>query len=120
MHRTLASQLRQKLRDLRSERTQLEDGLLETRELLRGSLLERHLLAGGKTRKTPAHYVCVRREDGRNQFIYVRKAERDRVRMHIEAYRRYRAGLRRLRALAKEILEGLQALGEHLEVPPPS
>jgi hypothetical protein len=116
MDRTLASRLRQKLVELRAERHRIEEELLETRELVRGSLLERYLLAGGKVRGTPAYFVCVRREDGRNQFIYVRKADLDRVRTQVDAYRQYRRGLRRLRALAKEILKGLDALGEHLEL----
>lgn len=115
MDRTLASQLRHKLRDLRAERARIEEELLETRELMRGSLLERHLLADGKVRGTPAYYVCVRLQDGRNQFVYVRKADLDRVRAQIEAYRSYRRGLRRLRVLAKGILEGLDELSEQLE-----
>ena len=117
MDRALASQLRQKLRDLRSERERIEDELLESRELVRGSLMQREILAGGKVRRCPAHYVCVRREDGRNQFIYVRKVDLDRVRAHVEAYRCYRSGLRRLRRVAKEILGALQSLGEQLELP---
>jgi hypothetical protein len=117
MDRTLASHLRQKLRDLRSERERIETELLEARELIKGSLLKRELLAGGEVRGCPAHYVCVRREDGRNQFIYVRKVDLDRVRAHVEAYRCYRAGLRRLRRVAKEILGALQSLGEQLELP---
>ena len=117
MDRTLASQLRQKLRDLRSQRERIEGELLETRELVKGSLMEREILAGGKLRRYPAHYVCVRRQDGRNQFIYVRKVDLDRVRAQVEAYRCYRRGLRRLRQLAKEILGGLQSLSEQLELP---
>lgn len=118
MERAQASRRRQKLCALRSERDRLEEALLESRELIRGSLLKRHLLAGGKVRGTPAHYICVRGADGRNQFIYVRQADLVRVRAHVEAYRRYRRGLSRLRGLAKEILEGLDRLAEDLELPP--
>ena len=62
--------------------------------------------------------VEVRGADGRNQVIYVRLADLERVRAHVEAYRRYRRGLSRLRGLAKEILEGLDRLAEDLELPP--
>lgn len=117
MERNHASQLRQKLRDLRAERDRLEDQLLDARELVRGSLLARYHLAGGKVRGNAAYYVCVRREDRRNQFIYVRKEDLGRVRGHVEEYRRYRKGLSRLRVLSKEILRGLDSLSEHLEVP---
>lgn len=117
MDRNHASQLRQKLRDLRSQRDRIEEQLLEARELVRGSLLLRYHLAGGKIRGNAAHYVCVRRKDRRNQFIYVRKADLDRVRDYVEAYRRYRRGLSRLRILSREIVRGLDTLSEHLEVP---
>lgn len=116
MDRTLASQLRQKLGDLRSERARIEEELLDSPQLMRGALLERRILAGGKVRGTPAYYVCLRREDGRNQFIYVRQADLERIRTLTDRYRAYRRGLSRLRALSKEILKGLDALSEQLEV----
>jgi hypothetical protein len=53
-------------------------------------------------------------------MIYIRRQHLDWARGQAEAYREYRAGLRRLRALAKEIIECYQRLGESQEVALPS
>ena len=116
MNRNLASQLRKRLLSLRRQRSKIEEEILALREHLRASLLKRYLSAGGKRRQSPAHYLCVRRSDGRNQFIYVRKANLARVKSQVEAHKRYRECLSRLRTVNKEILNAFKSLGDSLEV----
>lgn len=120
MDRATASQLRQRIVSLRQERQRLEDELLQAHRLLRGSLLARYLCAGGQRRRTAAYYLSLRREDGAKRLVYIRKADLPRARREVEAYRRYRKILRRLRAVAREVLETFKALGRSQEVSPPS
>lgn len=117
MDRDHASQLRKKLSELRAERRRLEEELFEARRMIRGSLVEQSGLAGGKRRGTPAVYLYVPRSHARNRSQYVRRENLEAVSRDVEAYRRYREGLRRLRALSREILMAFEALGRSLEVP---
>lgn len=117
MDRDHASALRKKLAELREERHRLEEDLLGARRMIRGSLLEQSRLAGGKLRRTPAVYLYVPRSHARNRSRYIRQADLEAVRRDVEAYRRYRQALSRLRTLGREVLETLEALGRSLEVP---
>lgn len=111
-----ASQLRQRLYTLRGERHRLEEALLEVRQVVRGSLVERYLGSNGHRRRSPAFYVS-RKESGRVRLIYVRKVDVDRVRREVKAYQRYRRGLRQLRELDREILAAFKALCSSVEGP---
>lgn len=111
MSRPDPSRIRQHLRQLRQERNQLEEQLLEIRELFRGSLVGHSTLRGGARRRVPAYYVS-RLDGGRRRLVYVRKSELERTRSLVEAYRRYQRGLRRLRVLSQETLEALGTLRE--------
>jgi len=119
MDRDAASTLRKRLRELREERGRLEEDLLDAPKLLRGSLLEKDQLAGGKRRGRAASYLSVPLGSGRNRFVYVARTNLDQVRKDVAAYRRYRQGLRRLRGLGKEILERFETLLRAQEVSPP-
>jgi hypothetical protein len=114
MNAAAASRLRQKLHTLKEERDRLEGSLLEIRVLLRGPLIAHHTLSGGRRRSEPAFYLF-RREEGRKRLRYVRKRDLEKVRHLVEASRRYRDGLRRLRSLGLEILSTYKALEESLE-----
>ncbi len=111
MNREAASRRRQALFTLRQERDALEEELLQSRELLRGSLVAHTILRGGYRRRTPAIYLS-RIDGGRRRMIYIKKAELERARRQVEAYRRYQKCLRRLRALSSEILKAFRALRE--------
>ena len=111
MSRPDSSRSRQHLHELRQERNQLEEQLLEIRALYRGSLVGHSTLRGGQRRSEPAFYVS-RLDGGRRRLVYVRKSELERIRSLVEAYRRYQRGLRRLRKLTGEVLKALGALRE--------
>ena len=111
MDAAAASRVRQRIWSLRQERDRLEEELLEIRTLLQGSLVAHYSLSGGQRRRNPAFYVF-RRQEGRRRLIYVRKADLERVRRHVDAYRRHRDGLRRLRGMGEDILEAYKSLQE--------
>jgi hypothetical protein len=119
MDRATASSLRQRLHDLRLERDHLEEELLGIRAFLRGSLVAHHTLSGGRRRPQPAFYLF-RWEDGRRRSHYIRKEHLEKARRDVDAYRRYREGLLRLRALGQEILEAFQSLSRYQEVASPT
>jgi hypothetical protein len=111
MSRPDPSRVRQRICQLREERNQIEEQLLEIRALFRGSLVGHSTLKGGARRREPAYYVS-RLVGGRRRLVYVRKSELERIRSLVEAYRRYQRGLRRLRVLSREALEALGTLRE--------
>jgi hypothetical protein len=117
MNREAASALRKRLRELLAERRSIEEPLFDADRLLRGSLIEKYELAGGKKRSSPAFYLSVPYPDGRRVFEYVHRPELDRACKDNEAYRRFRKSLSRLRGLSREILKELDELGKCLEVP---
>ena len=111
-----ASELRQRLNDLRAERYRLEEALLGTRRLLRGSFVARYHGSRGYRRRAPAYYVSQANGDQR-RLIYVRRCDQDRVQREVEEYRRFRRQLRRLRELSGEILDAFKALCRSVEGP---
>ncbi len=117
MNREAASALRKKLDELVSERQRLEDELFDSQRLLRGSLIEKYELAGGKKRSAPAFYLSVPLPGRRHVLQYVHRPELDRARKDNEAYRRYRKALSSLRVLSKQILKEFDGLGKCLEEP---
>jgi len=117
MNRGEASATRKRLDALQAERQRLEEPLFAAQRLLRGSLIEKYELAGGKKRSSPAFYLSVPLPDGRHLLEYVARADLDRVRKDNEAYRSYRKAVSRLRVLSKQIVKEFDALGKCLEVP---
>lgn len=110
MDRDAAARARERLLVLRAERDRLERAVLRPADLVRGSLIERHLGTTEVKRAAPAFYVSVPREGGGGKMTYVRKADLARVRRAAEAYRERRQALRRLREVAEEILREIDAL----------
>jgi hypothetical protein len=111
MDRDAASRIRKAILDLRQERHGIEEELLECRELLRGCLVAHTILRGGYRRRQPAFYLY-RVDEGRRRMIYVKKPDLEKARRQVEAYRRYQKGLRRLRRLARDIVESFKELRE--------
>ena len=111
MDRNAASQHRQALLRLREERNAIEEELLASRELLRGSLIAHRILAGGHRRSQPAYYLY-RVDSGRRRMVYIKKADLEKARREAEAYRRFQDGLHRLRKLSREILGLFKKLRE--------
>lgn len=117
MNRETASACRKQLVDLQAERQRLEEPLFQAQRLLRGSLIEKRELAGGKKRSSPAYYLSVPLPGGRHVLEYVARVDLERVRKDNDAYRRYRKAVSRLRVLSKQIVKEFDALGKCLEVP---
>ncbi len=111
MDRDAASRIRKTINDHREERDRLEDELLECRDLLKGSLIAHTILSGGYRRREPAYYLY-RVDHKRRRMVYVKKTDLEKARRQTAAYRRYQGGLRRLRALSKEILKAFKELRE--------
>jgi hypothetical protein len=110
MDRDAAARARERLLVLRAERERLERLVLRPADLVRGSLVARHLGTSEVKRATPAFYVSVPKEGGGGRLTYVRKDQLARVRRGAEAYRERRQALRRLRELSDEIFRELDAL----------
>lgn len=117
MDRVAAAQARERLLVLRAERDRLERRLLRPAELVRGSLVERHLGTTAEKRTAPCFYVSVPKEGGGGKLTYVRKDDLVRVRRGAEAYRERRQALRRLRDVADEIARELDRLLAAQETP---
>ncbi len=111
MDREAASRLRKAINDLREERHHIEEALLESREVLRGSLIAHTSLRGGGRRRRPAFYLY-RTDSGRRRMVYLKKDILAKAREQVNAYRRYQEGLRRLRQIGAEILAKLKELRE--------
>jgi hypothetical protein len=117
MDRDASARARERLLVLRAERDRLERAVLRPADLVRGSLLERHLGTTDVKRTTPAYYVSVPKEGGGGRMTYVRRADLARVRRGTTAYRERRVALRRLRELADDILREIDALLVAQETP---
>jgi hypothetical protein len=102
-----------------AEQRRLVESLLELREQVPGSLFSRYgrcgkpacaCAAGG-----PLHgpyWVLSRRSGGRGSFAYVGRGFVGRTRQMVGRYRRFRSGLKRLRALNEELVELLRRYQE--------
>ena len=73
-------------------------------------LLERYGLAGGKQRRTPAHYLS-RKVAGRTRLTYVRKKELDRVRAGTDAWRAFSQAMSQWVKLSQQIERSMRDLG---------
>ncbi len=117
MNREAASAARKRLGELQAERQGLEEPLFAAQRLIRGSLIGKCELAGGKKRSTPAFYLSVPLPGGRHVLEYVPRSELDQVRKDNDAYRRYRKAVSRLRVLSRQIVKEFDGLGKCLEIP---
>ena len=69
---------------------------MQPQSMLRASLIERFLRAGGSARTAPAYYLS-RSEQGRSKLTYVKKEELAVVRQHCAAYRAFQQNLKEWR-----------------------
>lgn len=106
-----ASKIRQQLARLASERSNIERALLRHLRMIAASLIERHLGTHEHKRKSSAFYLSWAHE-GRTRLLYVPKARVRRVREQVEAWREYRAALRRWRELARTMADLFRQLGQ--------
>ena|SRR5713101_6376692 len=97
--------LRRQIRTLQVRRRALESKLLQPRDMLSASLLERFLGAGPRRRVSPAYYLS-RSLQGRSKLTYVKKQELPTVRQQCDAYRTFQQLWIQWRQLTAE-LEGL-------------
>ena len=79
--------------------------------MIAASLIERHLGTHEHKRTSSAFYLSWARE-GRTRLLYVPKASVRRVRVQVEAWRQYRAALRRWRELAGRMADLFRQLGQ--------
>jgi hypothetical protein len=100
----------ERVKDLLREQRVLVVSLLTLRTQLRGSLFRRWVRCGKagcacrRGRPHGPYYVLSTRSGGTGGFAYVDKKDVARTRERVEGYRRFRAGLRRLRRLNGELL----------------
>ena len=71
---------------------------MQPQSMLRASLLERFLRAGGAARTAPAYYLS-HTEEGRSKLTYVKKEDLAEVRHHCAAYRGFQQNLQEWRRL---------------------
>jgi len=100
----------QRVKDLLREQRELVGSLLTLRSQMQGSLFRRWARCGKtgcacqKGRPHGPYYVLSTRSGGTGGFAYVEKKDLARTRERVTGYRRFRAGLRRLRRLNAELL----------------
>ena len=106
-----ASELRQEIARLTTQRSAVERRLMARRRMLAASLVERHLGTRRRKRESSAFYLSWARA-GRTRLLYVAKDRLAEVRQVVEAWRSFRAALRRWRELSEGIEALLRELGE--------
>jgi len=109
--RQQASRLRRRIAQLGRELVALQERLLRPRRMIAASLIERRLGTRAHKRASTAFYLSCA-EQGRTRLIHVSKGRVERVRGRVEAWRSYRAGLRRWRRVSREMAGLLGVLGE--------
>jgi hypothetical protein len=106
-----ARRIREQVAGLQGERSAVEAALLRHRRMLAASLIARHLGTAEAKRASVAFYLSWARA-GRTQLVHVPKGRLGRVRGLTEAWREYRAALRRWRELAARLDALWAELGE--------
>lgn len=109
--RRRASRLRQQIARRGGELFALQEQMLRARRMIAASLVERHLGTADDKRASSAFYLSCATQ-GRTRLVYIPKAQVERVRVQVEAWRAYRAALQRWRALSQEMAGLLRELGE--------
>jgi hypothetical protein len=106
--------IRQRVRLRLQEQRQLVQSLLRQREQLQGSLFTRYGECGKSNcacrsgAKHGPYYVLSTRGAAGGGFSYVESDKLQVAREHVDGYRRFRRGLRRLRSLNLEIVRLLK------------
>lgn len=117
--RERASRLRQEIGDLAAEWNRLQKRMLRPERMIPASLVARHLGTREQKRASTAYYLSWAAR-GKTLLRHVARAEVERVRVKVEAWRSYRQRLRRCRQIAGRLLELLDQLGqEQAERPGP-
>jgi hypothetical protein len=110
--------IRKRVRGRLAEQRRLVRALLEQRQQLQGSLFVRYGVcgkAGCACRTGPRHgpyYVLSMRAGGRGRFSYLEAGRVREARALVGRSRRFRAGLRRLRAVNRELVSLLRRYQE--------
>ena len=106
-----ARRIRQQVARLQVERSTVEEALLHRRRMLAAGLIARHLGTTEAKRASVAFYLSWARA-GRTRLVHVPKGRLGRVRGLTEAWREYRAALRRWRELTARLDALWAELGE--------
>ena len=110
--------IRQRVRARLQEQRALVEDLLRRREQLAGSLFVRFGVCGKEGcacragRKHGPYYVLSTRSGGRGGFAYLEASQMSEARELVKAYREYRAGMRRLRAVGEQLVSLLRRYQE--------
>jgi hypothetical protein len=111
-------QIGERVRARLQEQRALVEDLLRRREQLAGSLFVRYGVCGKEGcvcrtgRKHGPYYVLSTRSAGRGGFAYLEASQMDEARELVKAYREYRAGMRRLRAVGEQLVSLLRRYQE--------
>jgi hypothetical protein len=111
-------QIGERVRARLQEQRALVEELLRRREQLAGSLFVRYGVCGKEGcvcrtgRKHGPYYVLSTRSAGRGGFAYLEASQMDEARELVKAYREYRAGMRRLRAVGEQLVSLLRRYQE--------
>jgi hypothetical protein len=106
--------IRRRVRRLLAEQRLLVQSLLRLRDQLQGSLFTRYGECGKLNcacrsgEKHGPYYVLSTRAAGRAGFAYVESGKLDVAREHVDGYRRFRRGLRRLKTLNEQLVRLLK------------
>jgi len=112
------AEIRQKIRSRLQEQRLLVEDLLRRREQLAGSLFVRYGVCGKEGcvcrtgQKHGPYYVLSTRSAGRGGFTYLEQSQMGEARELVKAYREYRAGMRRLRAVGEQLVALLRRYQE--------
>jgi len=110
--------IRKRVRGRLAEQRKLVRSLLEQRQQLQGSLFVRYGVcgkAGCACRQGARHgpyYVLSTRSGGRGRFSYLEARRAPEARVMVARSRRFRAGLRRLRAVNRDLVSLLRRYQE--------
>jgi type IV secretory pathway VirD2 relaxase len=102
-------ELRAQIRALQVQRRSVESKLLQPQAMRAGSMVERHLGTGGKSRTRPAYYVS-RSQQGRSKLTYVKKEELAGVQQQCAAYRAFQQNLKIWRQLTAALVRAWRQL----------
>jgi hypothetical protein len=111
-------EIRERIRTRLAEQRALVEDLLRKRELLQGSLFVRYGVCGKEGcicrsgQKHGPYYVLSTRSGGRGGFTYLDAAKVPEARQLVEAYRAFRAGMRRLRKVSEQVVTLLRRYQE--------
>jgi len=115
---TTPEAIRERVRARLTEQRALVRDLLRRRELLAGSLFERWGVCGKERcvcrtgQKHGPYYVLSTRSGGQGGFAYLDEQQMAEARSLVQAYREYRADMKRLRRVNEQLLDLLRRYQE--------